>query len=205
MRLRRTPTIEILPLVLAIALLAGCNARRSDDAKASASAERPPAPARVPAAARPSAPIQRLVFSGDETGAKALVQSFLKPGADLPAMTASLRPDPADYAAVFTSDAAPKVERAHAALWSGGDAVIKPNPGQTEARVGAQSVDKMRGGDTGACPGGYRDAAAAMKPGQVVHCFKFVKPGESLGMAFDGLIFVRGHWAFFPKPWKALR
>ena len=31
-----------------------------------------------------------------------------------------------------------------------------------------------------------------------------VLPGESLGMAFDGLVHVNGHWAWFPKPWRAL-
>lgn len=187
-----------------ILLLAGCDAGSS---KSSASSEpaAPGAPAQPPAPARPSAPVKRLAFPNGEAGAKALVAGFLQPGADLPALSASLRPDPADYAAVFVGDAAAKVERAHAALWNGGDAVFRPKPDQTEGRVASQPVDKMRGGDTGPCPGGYKDAAAQMKPGLNVYCFKFVKPGETLGMAFDGLIFVNGHWAIFPKPWKALR
>lgn len=25
-----------------------------------------------------------------------------------------------------------------------------------------------------------------------------------LGMAYDGLIYVNGHWAWFPKPWRVL-
>ena len=33
--------------------------------------------------------------------------------------------------------------------------------------------------------------------------FKFVKAGETIGMAFDGLAFVNGHWRIFPKPWRA--
>ncbi|TMQ06352.1 MAG: hypothetical protein E6J91_38110 [Deltaproteobacteria bacterium] len=28
--------------------------------------------------------------------------------------------------------------------------------------------------------------------------------GEQLGMAYDGLIYVNNHWAWFPKPWRAL-
>jgi hypothetical protein len=35
--------------------------------------------------------------------------------------------------------------------------------------------------------------------------WKFVKPGETIGMAYDGLVFVNGHWAWFPKAWHALR
>ena len=34
--------------------------------------------------------------------------------------------------------------------------------------------------------------------------FKFVEQGETLGLAFDGLIFVNDHWVFMPKPWRAL-
>lgn len=32
-----------------------------------------------------------------------------------------------------------------------------------------------------------------------------LEPGQTLGMAFDGLVHVNGHWRLFPKPWKALR
>ena len=34
--------------------------------------------------------------------------------------------------------------------------------------------------------------------------WKFTKPGEDLGMAYDGLVFVNGHWAWFPKPYRAI-
>jgi hypothetical protein len=41
-----------------------------------------------------------------------------------------------------------------------------------------------------------------LKPGQTVYAFKFVKPGESLGMAFEGLTNINGRLRLFPKPWK---
>ena len=44
--------------------------------------------------------------------------------------------------------------------------------------------------------------AAQIKPGLKVYRFKFVEPGEDLGMAFDGLVNVNGHWRIFPKPWR---
>ena len=34
--------------------------------------------------------------------------------------------------------------------------------------------------------------------------FKFVQPGQSLGLAFDGLVYVNGHFAFFPKLFSVL-
>ena len=40
------------------------------------------------------------------------------------------------------------------------------------------------------------------KPGLTVYRWKYTKPGEPLGMAYDGLIYVNGHWAWFPKPWR---
>ena len=35
--------------------------------------------------------------------------------------------------------------------------------------------------------------------------FKFVKQGETTGMAFDGLIYVNDRWVIMPKPWRVLK
>ena len=51
-------------------------------------------------------------------------------------------------------------------------------------------------------PGGYRTVASKFNDGITVYRFKFVKPGETLGMAYDGLVYVNGHWRIFPKPWQ---
>ena len=32
--------------------------------------------------------------------------------------------------------------------------------------------------------------------------FKFVKPGQTFGMAFDGLVYINGKWCIFPKPYR---
>jgi len=32
-----------------------------------------------------------------------------------------------------------------------------------------------------------------------------VKQGETIGLAFDGLVYVNGHWVIMPKPWRALK
>jgi len=47
--------------------------------------------------------------------------------------------------------------------------------------------------------------AAHLKPGLRIYAFKFVEPGQSLGMAYDGLVRVNGQWRIMPKPWRALR
>ena len=41
-----------------------------------------------------------------------------------------------------------------------------------------------------------------LKPGVVLYRWKFVKPGSTIGMAYDGLAHVNGHWVFIPKPWR---
>ena len=46
--------------------------------------------------------------------------------------------------------------------------------------------------------------AGQLQSGVTLYRFKFVKPGEGLGMAFDGLVHVNGHWVIIPKPWRAL-
>lgn len=52
-------------------------------------------------------------------------------------------------------------------------------------------------------PGGYTRTANKFKPGTAIYAFKFVKPGETLGMAFDGLMRVDGAWIMIPKAWRA--
>jgi hypothetical protein len=52
--------------------------------------------------------------------------------------------------------------------------------------------------------GGWKEAAAKMKPGLKVYRFHFLEPGKTAGMSYDGLIYVNGNWRVFPKPWRAL-
>ena len=44
-----------------------------------------------------------------------------------------------------------------------------------------------------------------MKPGIPIVRFKFITKGETLGLAFDGLVYLDGQWKILPKPWRALR
>ena len=53
-------------------------------------------------------------------------------------------------------------------------------------------------------PGGYKRVVQFMKPGIPIVRFKFVKPGDRIGLAFDGLVYVNGRWALMPKPYRAL-
>src|SRR5262249_26735955 len=143
---------------------------------------------------------------GTEAGARALLQEFLKPGADTAALSKQLRPTHADYAAVFLGDDADKAEKAYATPWDSGQMVIAAKTGQTELKVFAASSEELKAGTGNAreFPGGWAKVGVSLKPGLTFYRWKFVRPGEDLGMAFDGLVNVNGHWALFPKPWRAL-
>jgi hypothetical protein len=140
--------------------------------------------------------------------ARALLQAFVKPGADHAALSRRLRPTKADYEAVFSKDLAAKLQAMYDPAWDQGVLVIKGKPGQSEVLVwGADSQD-LQGWTAAASqrfPGGWKDVGAKVRPGQRLYAFKFVEPGQTLGMAFDGLCKVNGEWRIFPKPWRALR
>ena len=144
---------------------------------------------------------------GSQEAAQALLAQFVKPGANAAELSKKLAPTKADYAAVFTGDAAAKAEAAYSPVWERGQLVIQGKPDQTEVKLFRATTDELKAGtgNASAFPGGYKTAAPLMKSGLVVYAFKFVKPGDSLGMAYDGLIWVNNHFVIFPKPWRFLK
>jgi len=141
---------------------------------------------------------------GTEAAATALLKKFMAAGADRVALTKELRPTSEDYAKVFTADFAKKLEAAQKPLWESSPG-IGPNAGQTEVLVAKATTEDFQKATAAAkeFPGGYAKLGDKLQPGVTLFRFKFVKPGETIGMAFDGLAFVNGHWRIFPKPWRA--
>ncbi len=163
------------------------------------------------ATSTPAAPLETAspttaTATGTEAEAKTLLEDFVKPGADYAALTNRLRPTKADLEAIFTPDLAAKADAVYGPAWEGGQLVISPKDGQTEVKVFSATSDEIKSGAPAAAefPGGWKDIADKLKPGLRLYRFKFVKPGEDLGMAFDGLVYVNGNWRIVPKPWKAL-
>ena len=144
---------------------------------------------------------------GTEAGAKALLSEFLAPGANHAKLSAVLAPATGDYAAAFVGDAAVQAEAGYKGAWESGRIVLKPNAGQTELllwKATAEELQTWTGDAKDRFPGGYREAAKHLKPGVTWYRFKFVKPGSTLGMAYDGLVHVNGRWPIFPTPWRVL-
>jgi hypothetical protein len=139
--------------------------------------------------------------------AKSLLERFVKPGADHATLSKALRPTKADYDAVFLPDASARLQAAFEPAWNGGGLVLKGKPGQTSVLVWgatAEDIKAWRGAARDRFPGGYQKVAPHLRPGVTLYAFKFVVPGATLGMAFDGLAYVNGRWCIFPKPFRAL-
>lgn len=153
----------------------------------------------APTAAQPS-------FPGTEAGARALLSQFL-PGssANTSAAMKRLRPTAADYRAVYQEPLAARLEEAHKPLWESGE-VIRGKSDQTELTLVFAKTDDLMDGQPvlREFPGGYSKVVDKMRRGVPIVRFKFTRPGNTQGMAFEGLVYVNGRWLFMPRPWRAL-
>ena len=156
----------------------------------------------------PAAPAENVApsgLSGTREEAEALLRRFLEPGADLPALTADLAPTAQDIAAVYGEPLAGKLQAMYAQMFTPG-VQIGPKPDQNDLLVVHATTGELKSGlpIKDQFPGGYTEVLPFFIGDQPIVRFKFVKEGEELGLAFDGLIFVNGHWVLMPKPWRAL-
>lgn len=145
------------------------------------------------------------IVPGSEADARRVLSEFLVPGADLAKLTYALKPSPADVRAVYREPLATNMIAIYKKLFTP-SVKIGPKTGQTELLTFYSTTAKLAAGDAmrQKFPGGYDGVYGYMIPDFPIVRMKFVKPGETLGMASDGLIFVNNHWVFMPKPYRAL-
>jgi cytochrome c556 len=147
----------------------------------------------------------KLDFPGTPEGGKALIDSLVK-SSDRPALIAKLKPAKEDLEALFdasiVADIQTQVDKMYSQI---GD--VGPKEGQTEVLFFSATPEDFKAASDAAkkFPGGYARIAEKLKPGVLWCGWKFVKPGETLGMAFDGLAFVNNHWVWVPKPFRAVK
>jgi hypothetical protein len=146
-------------------------------------------------------------YPGTEDGAKQLVTD-IRTSSEARAMTLALKPTAADCKAVFVDDAvAAKAEAAYDKMMTDARAVIAASADNTELTLSKATTDDLQKWTAPVqadFPGGYKRVADKYKPGLTVYRWKYVKPGEQIGTAYDGLIYVNNHWAWFPRPWRVL-
>ena len=135
-----------------------------------------------------------------------MLLQFLQPGVDKAALSKKLRPTSEDYKAIFKGGIAKQIELAYQEPWEKGQIIIRGKPGQTELLFWSATTEELqkKTGDSDSFPGGYVKAAPHFRDGLTFYRFKFVRPGEKLGFAWDGLIYVNGHWVIVPKPWRVV-
>ncbi len=137
--------------------------------------------------------------------ARLLLEPFLKPGAPHEQLAAQLRPRPEDYALVFEDAYAGVAQQAYERIFEEHNPIPRPNRGQSELLLAAATAESIREeGAPQAFPGGFDRVRHTIKPGTVWLCWKFVRQGERLGMAFDGLVLVGDRFCWFPKLWRVL-
>jgi hypothetical protein len=115
-----------------------------------------------------------------------------------------LRPDPADYAAVFERSAVERARVGFEMLW-----LRSPRPhasaGQTELALFAAPASLLTDENeiSRNFPGGYRRIAHLLVPHRIWLAWKYAEPGGTT-VAYDGLVWLDGRFAWFPKPWRVI-
>lgn len=138
--------------------------------------------------------------------ARKLLQQFLTPNVDCIALTQKLMPSRQEYLSYFGQGDSSRAMDYYEPYWKNGQIVIRPRPGQTELKLIPIDLAELKAGKPlpAGVPQEYEKLRSRLRGGKTVYAFKFVKPGEEQGVAWDGLVRLGGHWVFFPMPWKAL-
>ena len=145
-----------------------------------------------------------LDFAAGPEGGKKLVEELMKTS-DRGAMVAKMKPTKADLEALFDTSAI-ETMTAYVDKIYGGIGELGMKPEQTEVLFNVATTEDFANATDAAkkFPGGYARLAPKLKPGVTWYAWKYVKPGETLGMAFDGLAHINGRWVWIPKPFRAI-
>jgi hypothetical protein len=120
-------------------------------------------------------------------------------------LVASLRPRPDDYARAFQADAVDVARAAYEALWATSPRVAHALPAsRLECHIAPAGMLGYENPLSRRFPGGYRAIAPLLQPHRAWVAWKLIEPGHSAGMAYDGLVWLDDHWAWFPKPYRML-
>ncbi len=135
--------------------------------------------------------------------ARDVLPGYFGPGARA---LAALRPTDELYDRVFTAAAAGPAREAYAALWTAAPNLPQPPAGSGPLVNAALADDFAAAGPRSKpFPNGYRTVADKLQPGITWLVMRFVQPGSTIGLAFDGFVHVgERQFVWFPKPWKIL-
>jgi hypothetical protein len=110
-----------------------------------------------------------------------------------------------DYEQVFQPNAVQSARLGYELIWSESP-FPEPKPGQEQVLVYSAWAEELgrESERSQFFPGGYQRIAHNLLPQRIWLAWKYVKRGENSGMAYDGLVWLEGRFAWFPKPWRVL-
>lgn len=119
---------------------------------------------------------------------------------------ATLRPRDDDYSKVFRGPSAERARQAYESLWSRGLNMDFPTSSQSEilCHVAPAGMFAERNELSNPFPAGYFTIAEQLNPHRIWVTWQYRRPGDSAGLAYDGLVWVDDHWSWFPKPYRYL-
>jgi hypothetical protein len=117
-----------------------------------------------------------------------------------------LRPRDDDYEKVFSGAAVELARRFYEKLWSEPMDLAYPAPAQTQLRCFACPAGLLDQENelSRTFPEAYRHIARWLNPHRVWVAWKYTAPGQTSGLAYNGLVWCDDHWAWYPKPNRAL-
>lgn len=145
------------------------------------------------------------VYPGTDEGARALMRRLGAAGDQ--ALMQALQPAGDDYAALFQPSFATRARGYYTRMWTTMPSEDHPlaSPEQTQLSLAKGATEQVRAWTPQVkevFPGGYKKVKDQLRPGLTIYVWRYVAPGEQAGVVCNGLVFVNGHWAYFPSPWK---
>jgi hypothetical protein len=117
----------------------------------------------------------------------------------------SLRPLDEDYAKVFLPQAVETARAGFGRVWRERPDLDLPGAG-FEVLVFVAPAGMLQDDNelSRHFPGGYRSIAGLLNSSRIWVAWKYVRPGESSGVAYDGLVWCDERWIWLPKPHRVL-
>ena len=106
--------------------------------------------------------------------------------------------------AVFEDEFANLAAAKYVEAWQSGSVVItNGSPANTGVLVDATTTDGIIGGNH-FFAGGWDKVAKHLRPGIRMFQVRFVEPGQTNGMRFEGFVKFKDRWYLLPKPWRVI-
>ena len=108
------------------------------------------------------------------------------------------KPNKEDFEIAFI-DGANEAYENYQQLWKS-TPIPFPKDGQDQIIIQGSTPDLIT--ETRMFPSGYDQCTSRFNPETVWISWKYVKEGESKGMAYNGLVWLGDRFKWFPKPWR---